>query len=103
MLLNVREVGYFKVNYDKKNWGMLIDQLQRDHTVIHTANRAQVRRIVRRDVRRTGVTSSVIGHRSSVISHGQPAFNVCLSFDDKNWTNVMVRSETPRIGISEES
>ena len=45
LVMNIQEVGYFKVNYDKKNWEMLINQLQKDHTVIHSANRAQVRRL----------------------------------------------------------
>ncbi|XP_037077487.1 aminopeptidase N-like isoform X2 [Pollicipes pollicipes] len=42
MILNVQEMGYFKVNYDERNWLMLIKQLQDDHNAIHAVNRAQL-------------------------------------------------------------
>ena len=34
--------GYFRVNYDVKNWKLIIQQLERDHTQIHVINRAQL-------------------------------------------------------------
>lgn len=42
MLLNVNQVGYYRVNYDQNNWKLLIDQLQQDHKQISTINRAQI-------------------------------------------------------------
>jgi len=42
VIFNVQEVGYYKVNYDEKNWGLLVGQLTQDHTAIHTINRAQL-------------------------------------------------------------
>lgn len=42
MIVNVREVGYYRVNYDVKNWGLLINQLMEDHTSIDPINRAQI-------------------------------------------------------------
>lgn len=42
MLLNVQQVGYYRVNYDLRNWRLLIDQLDRDHTKISNTNRAQI-------------------------------------------------------------
>ena len=48
MILNVQEMGFFKVNYDQKNWDLLIKQLQEQHTAIHPTNRAQVKTEARR-------------------------------------------------------
>lgn len=42
MLLNVNQVGYYRVNYDANNWRLLIKQLDDDHTRIGTTNRAQI-------------------------------------------------------------
>ncbi|XP_015790545.1 aminopeptidase N [Tetranychus urticae] len=42
IILNLQEVGYYKVNYDEKNWLMLINQLKKDHNRIHVLNRAQI-------------------------------------------------------------
>lgn len=42
VIFNIQQHGYYKVNYDIKNWKMLIAQLIQDHTKIHTANRAQL-------------------------------------------------------------
>lgn len=42
MLVNVQQVGYYRVNYDQRNWRLLIEQLQRDHTKILSTNRAQL-------------------------------------------------------------
>lgn len=41
-LVNVDEVGYFRVNYDERNWRLIIDQLNSDHTVFSPTNRAQI-------------------------------------------------------------
>ncbi|XP_043210450.1 aminopeptidase N-like [Amphibalanus amphitrite] len=41
-ILNVQEMGFYKVNYDQRNWDMLIKQLNEDHTAIHPVNRAQL-------------------------------------------------------------
>lgn len=35
-------VGFYRVNYDERNWRMLQQQLQTDHKLISTANRAQL-------------------------------------------------------------
>uniref|UniRef100_A0A6G1SC99 Aminopeptidase N n=1 Tax=Aceria tosichella TaxID=561515 RepID=A0A6G1SC99_9ACAR len=42
MIVNVQQVGYYRVNYDLQNWKLLIAQLQQDHTKIGTTNRAQL-------------------------------------------------------------
>lgn len=42
MLLNVNQVGYYRVNYDLRNWKLLINQLNTDHKQITTTNRAQI-------------------------------------------------------------
>ncbi|KAL3884512.1 hypothetical protein ACJMK2_024647 [Sinanodonta woodiana] len=39
---NVMQYGYYRVNYDSENWNALIKQLNTNHTVIHTINRAQI-------------------------------------------------------------
>lgn len=43
-VINVQETGYYRVNYDEKNWQDLINLLltANDHTKIHTLNRAQL-------------------------------------------------------------
>ena len=35
-------IGYYRVNYDEKNWKLIIKQLNEDHTKIHVINRAQI-------------------------------------------------------------
>lgn len=40
VLGNIDQIGYFRVNYDVKNWRLLIDQLMRDCEVISVSNRA---------------------------------------------------------------
>ena len=35
-------LGYYRVNYDEKNWRLIIDQLNEDHNKIHVINRAQL-------------------------------------------------------------
>lgn len=42
VLLNVNQVGYYRVNYDIRNWKLLIKQLNVDHKLISTTNRAQI-------------------------------------------------------------
>ena len=58
VIFNVQETGYyrldqekvklrvivtiFRVNYDKKNWELIRQQLMKDHTAIHVINRAQI-------------------------------------------------------------
>ncbi|KAK7027940.1 hypothetical protein SK128_026275 [Halocaridina rubra] len=42
VIFNIQETGYYRVNYDSKNWHLLIQQLKTDHEVIHTINRAQI-------------------------------------------------------------
>eukprot|EP00095_Tigriopus_kingsejongensis_P012300 maker-scaffold692_size110616-snap-gene-0.19 protein:Tk12300 transcript:maker-scaffold692_size110616-snap-gene-0.19-mRNA-1 annotation:"aminopeptidase n" len=42
VIFNVQETGYYRVNYDSKNWQLIIDQLNTDHTKIHVKNRAQI-------------------------------------------------------------
>lgn len=42
MILNVNQVGYYRVNYDQRNWKLLIEQLNTDYKLISTINRAQI-------------------------------------------------------------
>ena len=35
-------LNIFRVNYDKKNWALIAEQLNKDHTSIHVINRAQI-------------------------------------------------------------
>ncbi|KAG0443426.1 hypothetical protein HPB47_014938, partial [Ixodes persulcatus] len=42
LLVNVRRVGYFRVNYDKENWKRLLAQLRENPRIIHALNRAQL-------------------------------------------------------------
>jgi len=42
VLVNVDQVGYYRVNYDLNNWKLLIRQLLEDHHKIRTTNRAQL-------------------------------------------------------------
>ncbi|XP_063436787.1 aminopeptidase N-like [Mytilus trossulus] len=39
---NIRQYGFYRVNYPEDNWIKLIDQLKTDHKVIHPVNRAQI-------------------------------------------------------------
>ena len=41
-IFNIREVGYYRVNYDEQNWNLITNQLISDHTAIGTMNRAQI-------------------------------------------------------------
>ncbi|KAM5249193.1 thyrotropin-releasing hormone-degrading ectoenzyme isoform 2-T2 [Hipposideros larvatus] len=40
LLGNINQTGYFRVNYDLRNWRLLIDQLIRNHEVLSISNRA---------------------------------------------------------------
>ncbi|XP_065223351.1 aminopeptidase N-like [Planococcus citri] len=42
VLFNLQHVGHYRVNYDRTNWNLLIDQLKQDHRKIHVLNRAQL-------------------------------------------------------------
>ena len=37
---NIRHVGFYRVNYDKESWKLLISQLNKDYKVIEEINRA---------------------------------------------------------------
>ncbi|KAL3885283.1 hypothetical protein ACJMK2_025367 [Sinanodonta woodiana] len=39
---NPQQIGYYRVNYEEKMWISIIDQLKRNHKVIHVVNRAQI-------------------------------------------------------------
>ncbi|XP_012288914.1 putative aminopeptidase-2 isoform X2 [Orussus abietinus] len=41
-ILNVQEVGYYRVNYDNRTWWRLLSVLKSDFAVIHEVNRAQI-------------------------------------------------------------
>lgn len=42
VLLNVNQVGYYRVNYDKHNWNLIIEQLIKDHNKFSAISRAQI-------------------------------------------------------------
>ena len=42
VIFNVQETGYYRVNYDHRNWNLLMEQLLKDHEVIPPINRAQI-------------------------------------------------------------
>ncbi|XP_065214646.1 aminopeptidase N-like [Planococcus citri] len=42
IIFNLQQSGYYRVNYDSRNWEMLIDQLHQDPQKIHVLNRAQL-------------------------------------------------------------
>lgn len=41
-LANIKQIGFFRVNYDEKNWQLLIEQLKNDHLKIDVVSRAQL-------------------------------------------------------------
>lgn len=42
VLANVLATAFYRVNYDERNWELLISQLKEDHEVIHVINRAHL-------------------------------------------------------------
>ncbi|XP_069840540.1 aminopeptidase N-like [Dendropsophus ebraccatus] len=42
LLANIDVTGYYRVNYDDRNWDRLLEQLNRDPTAIPVINRAQI-------------------------------------------------------------
>jgi aminopeptidase N len=42
LVVNAKQTGFYRVNYDVTNWQRLADQLTRDHGSIHRMNRAQM-------------------------------------------------------------
>ena len=42
LILNTNNAGYYRVNYDDKNWDLIREVLLTDHTKINVANRAQL-------------------------------------------------------------
>ena len=43
LVANVQQTGFYRVNYDQRNWQMLAELLLADHLTVHRINRAQVR------------------------------------------------------------
>ena len=39
---NLKHAGFYRVNYDEKNWNMLIEQLKNDFNVLDASSRAQL-------------------------------------------------------------
>ena len=39
---NFLHPGYYRVNYDERNWELIIAQLKRDPTSIHVTKRVQI-------------------------------------------------------------
>ncbi|XP_051896154.1 aminopeptidase Ey-like [Pristis pectinata] len=42
VLANIDVVGYYRVNYDERNWNNLVKQLETNHSVLPIINRAQI-------------------------------------------------------------
>ncbi|KAG8201081.1 hypothetical protein JTE90_028752 [Oedothorax gibbosus] len=42
IIANAQQVGYYRVNYDTRNWELLLEQLLTNHTEIEVINRAQI-------------------------------------------------------------
>jgi aminopeptidase N len=42
LVVNAKQTGFYRVNYDVTNWERLADQLTKDHGGIHRMNRAQL-------------------------------------------------------------
>jgi len=42
LVANVQQTGFYRVNYDQRNWQMLAELLLADHARVHRINRAQI-------------------------------------------------------------
>ena len=42
IIANLKHAGFYRVNYDKNNWELLIQQLNKGHSVIDATSRAQL-------------------------------------------------------------
>ncbi|KAK5649479.1 hypothetical protein RI129_000508 [Pyrocoelia pectoralis] len=42
LIVNVQQSGYYRVNYDERNWALIADVLMKDHRIIHPFNRAKL-------------------------------------------------------------
>ncbi|XP_058060770.1 aminopeptidase N-like [Anopheles bellator] len=42
VVFNLQQTGYYRVNYDRRNWDLLVDALLANHVAIHRLNRAQL-------------------------------------------------------------
>jgi aminopeptidase N len=42
VIANLKQAGFYRVNYDINNWNLLIEQLHTDHTLIDSQSRAQL-------------------------------------------------------------
>lgn len=42
LIANLRQIGYYRVTYDERNWDLLVNQLLTDHTKIDRISRAQL-------------------------------------------------------------
>lgn len=42
ILGNIKQAGYYRVNYDQNNWKLLIDQLHTNHSVIDSLSKSQL-------------------------------------------------------------
>lgn len=42
VIFNVQQTGYYRVNYDVRNWNLIARQLNDNHRMIHVINRAQI-------------------------------------------------------------
>lgn len=40
IIVNLEHAGFYRVNYDEKNWNLLIDQLKSNYSLIDSTNRA---------------------------------------------------------------
>ena len=64
---------FCRVNYDKENWGLLAQQLLKDHKAIHVINRAQIMddalNLAKSDLLDYETALSVTGYLSSEVEY----------------------------------
>lgn len=65
---NIGQFGYYRVNYDTKNWMNLIDQLKTNHKLIPVKNRAQIIDDAFQ-LARAGLVDEVTGFRTTQYLH----------------------------------